>query len=105
MEQSCNGGAWLKSHSRSLGNGVSEVEVFVLVKGGLVQFLCVTKRDFSSHPFFFFLLLFLLIYIEMKEVFIAEGNAAGRAPFLLAFCLVSTTVRDCENTNKSLFLS
>lgn len=54
MEQSCNGGAWLKSHSRSLGNGVSEVEVFVLVKGGLVQFLCVTKRDFSSHPFFFF---------------------------------------------------
>lgn len=28
MEQSCNGGAWLKSHSRSLGNGVSEVEVF-----------------------------------------------------------------------------
>lgn len=41
----------------------------------------------------------------MKEVFIAEGNAAGRAPFLLAFCLVSTTVRDCENTNKSLFLS
>lgn len=70
MEQSCNGGAWLKSHSRSLGNGVSEVEVFVLVKGGLVQFLCVTKRDFSSHPFFFFFSSFYFnIYINEGGVY------------------------------------